>query len=71
MGGREGIIYFNTTGLKLDKFEDLPGPMMSELRANYPAYVAPPPLDDTRPNETSWTYFRDVREGKKTAPKRD
>lgn len=70
MGGREGVIYFNTTGLKLDSFDQIPAPMRAELMANYPTYVAPPPLDDTRPNETSWTYFRDVREGKKVAPTR-
>lgn len=71
MGGRDGDIYFNTTGVKLEKFEDMPAPMLNELRAHYPTYVAPPPLDDTRPNETSWTYYRDVREGKKSPPKRD
>jgi Protein of unknown function (DUF1838) len=71
MGGRDGQIYFNTNGRKLDNFDQMPAPMRAELMANYPAYVAPPPLDDTRPNETSWTYFKDVREGRKTAPKRD
>jgi Protein of unknown function (DUF1838) len=71
MGGREGVIYFNTTGLKLDKFEDMPAPLKTELLANYPDYVSPPPLDDTRPNETSWSHFKDVREGRKIPPKRD
>jgi hypothetical protein len=32
--------------------------MKDEIAANYPAYVAPPPTDDARPNETSWTYFK-------------
>jgi hypothetical protein len=71
MGGREGVIYFNTTGLKLDKFDDMPAPMRAEIAANYPTYVSPPPLDDARPNETSWTYFKDVREGRKTPPARN
>jgi Protein of unknown function (DUF1838) len=71
MGGRDGMIYFNTTGLKLDKFEDMPAPMRTELMANYPTYVTPPPVDDTRPNETSWSHFKDVREGKKTPPVRN
>lgn len=71
MAGREGAIYFNTTGRKLDNFDQMPSPLRSELMANYPAYVAPPPLDDTRPNETSWSHFKDVREGRKVAPKRD
>ena len=26
-----------------------------------------PPVDDTRPNETSWTYFKKVMEKKKLA----
>jgi hypothetical protein len=71
MGGRDGQIYFNTNGRKLDNFDQMPAPMRAEIAANYPAYIAPPPLDDTRPNETSWSYFKDVREGKKVAPKRD
>lgn len=71
MGGREGSIYFNTNGRKLESFDQIPAPMRAEIAANYPAYVAPPPLDDTRPNETSWTYFKEVREGKKTAPNRN
>jgi hypothetical protein len=71
MGGRDGQIYFNTNGRKLDSFDQMPAPLRAELMANYPAYVAPPPLDDTRPNETSWSYFKDVREGRKVAPKRD
>jgi Protein of unknown function (DUF1838) len=70
MGGRDGVIYFNTLGLKLENFEQMPATMRAEIAANYPAYVAPPPLDDTRPNETSWTYFKDVREGRKVAPDR-
>jgi hypothetical protein len=32
--------------------------MRKEIDANYPAWRAPPPVDDARPNETSWTYFR-------------
>jgi hypothetical protein len=70
MGGREGVIYFNTTGRKLDNFDQMPASLKTELMANYPAYVAPPPLDDTRPNETSWSHFKDVREGRKVAPVR-
>jgi hypothetical protein len=71
MGGREGVIYFNTNGRKLDNFDQMPASLKTELLANYPAYVAPPPLDDTRPNETSWGHFKDVREGKKVAPTRN
>jgi Protein of unknown function (DUF1838) len=71
MGGREGVIYFNTNGRKLDKFEDLPAVMKDEIAKSYPNWTSPPPLDDARPNETSWSYFLDIKEGRKVAPKRD
>lgn len=60
MGDRVGLIYFNTAGRRLERFEDMPESMKAEIRANYPIYAAPPPLDDERPNETSWTWFRKV-----------
>lgn len=60
MGDRAGIIYFSTGGRRLDRFEDMPASFQSEIRSNYPEYLEPPPLDDERPNETSWTYFRKV-----------
>jgi hypothetical protein len=66
MGGRSGMVVFTTVGKRVDTIEDLSEPLRSELKANYPAYLAPPPLDDARPNETSWTYIRrkiDARRG--------
>ena len=60
MGDRTGLLYFNSAGRKLDRYEQLSDTMRAEIAANYPAYNAPPPLDDERPNETSWTYFRKV-----------
>jgi hypothetical protein len=58
MGDRAGLIYFNTAGRKLERFEDMSDTMKTEIRTNYPAWAAPPPLDDERPNETSWTWFK-------------
>lgn len=58
MGGRTGAVYFHTAGRKLAKWDDLSETMKTEIRASYPEWVAPPPLDDARPNETSWTYFK-------------
>jgi hypothetical protein len=58
MSGRGGEVYFHTAGVKLASFDDLPAVMKDEIAANYPEYVAPPPTDDARPNETSWTYFK-------------
>lgn len=72
MGGRHGILYFNAMGKKLETFDQLTETMKAEIAANYPEYTAPPPIDDTRPNETSWTYLKkiiDAREADK--PKAD
>lgn len=60
MGGRAGLIYFHTSGIKLDRYEDMPASLRDVIRSRFPLYEAPPPLDDERPNETSWTYFRKV-----------
>ena len=32
--------------------------MKAEIAANYPGYDKAPPVDDTRPNETTWTVFK-------------
>ncbi len=69
MGGREGIMITNATGDMLGSFDELPAIIKDEIKANYPAYTAPPPLDDARPNETSWTYFKKIIDAKKAAAK--
>ena len=58
MRGRPGIVIINAMGNKLKSFDELPALLKTEIAANYPAYTAPPPLDDSRPNETSWTVFK-------------
>lgn len=65
MGDRPGMMIISAVGRKLMKFDDLPEVMKAEIRANYPIYNAAPPLDDNRPNETSWTYFKKVLAMKK------
>lgn len=60
MGGRHGILYFNAMGRKLESFDQLSDTMKAEIAANYPEYTAPPPADDKRPNETSWTYMKKI-----------
>jgi hypothetical protein len=71
MGSREGVLYFHTAGRKVAKWEDLSQLMRDEVAKNYPEYRTAPPLDDKRPNETSWTYYLKVKEGKITPPKRN
>lgn len=62
MQGRVGNIYMHTAGTKLESWDDMLDVMKDEIGANYPDYVAPPPLDDDRPNETSWTYFKKIKD---------
>ena len=63
MGDRAGMMYFNAMGRKLEGFEQLSATMRDEIAGNYPEYVAPPGLDDTRPNETSWTFMKKIIDG--------
>ncbi|HJL80295.1 MAG TPA: DUF1838 family protein [Gammaproteobacteria bacterium] len=37
--------------------------MKDEIKENYPIYNQPPPTDDQRRNETSWTYFKKMLGG--------
>ena len=62
MGDRNGIIYTSTVGGRVASLDALPEPLRSTLYARYPQYTAPPPLDDPRPNETSWEVFRKAME---------
>ena len=68
MGDRAGLLYFHTAGRKLSTWDDLSATMRAEIDKNYPAYRSPPPLDDQRPNETSWTYFKKLVDARKPAP---
>ncbi len=49
---------FNVIGFSTFELEDLPDSLVTNLTERYPLYLTPPPLDDTRPNETSWTVFK-------------
>ena len=62
MGDRPGMMIFTTVGKRVAGIDDLTEPLLSELRNNYPEYAEPPPLDDARPNVTSWSYFKSVTE---------
>lgn len=59
MGGRPGGLVFNAVGQTMaNGIEGLPQVLRDEIAATYPTYDTPPPLDDARKNETSWTYFK-------------
>jgi hypothetical protein len=58
MGDRNGVVYTATVGGRAKSIDELPEPLRSTLRQRFPQYAAPPPLDDRRPNETSWEVFK-------------
>jgi hypothetical protein len=58
MGGRPGYFYVHTVGQKFMRYEDLPQSVRAEVEANYRDFLTPPPLEDTRPNDTSWKFFK-------------
>lgn len=58
MGDRNGIVYTATVGGRAGSIDELPEPMRSTLRERYPEYAVPPPLNDIRPNQTSWEVFK-------------
>ena len=62
MGSRPGVVFVNASGDRVASIDELPPVLREEIANRHPEYVAPPALDDKRPNETSWTYFRRVME---------
>jgi hypothetical protein len=65
MSGRAGLIYMHAAGRKVDDYAQLPKVMRDAIEQEYPVYRNPPPGDDMRENETSWTLY------KKTFPPAD
>jgi Protein of unknown function (DUF1838) len=70
MGGRPGVVIFTTVGKRVASIDQLTEPLLTEIRSNYPTYLAPPPIDDTRPNETSWTYIKKIVDAQRAAAKK-
>ena len=64
MGSKSGIMVFNATGFSTFKKEEIWERLIKVINERYPKYMTPPPLDDPRPNETSWTVFKKFMEGK-------
>ena len=59
MRSRDGGLVFTAMGSKLrGGFDELPKVTRDEIARNYPVYTAPPPGDDARPNDTTWTVFK-------------
>jgi hypothetical protein len=49
---------YRAMGCKLTGFDALPKLLNDEIALHNLAYTAPPPGDDPRPNETTWTVFK-------------
>ena len=64
MGDKAGVMIFNATGYSTFDEKEIWPALQKALNDRYPLYKPPPPLDDTRPNETSWTVFKKHMEGK-------
>jgi hypothetical protein len=60
MGDRPGSLLFTAVGQRVQSVQQLPQPIRDALQQEFAKYQSPPPLDDSRPNETSWTYFKRV-----------
>ncbi len=58
MGNRAGQVIYHGAGKRMRNWDDLPENLRHEVATNYPGFDSPPPVDDTRRNETSWTYFK-------------
>lgn len=69
MRGRQGQLVFQSSGAKLKSYAELPAVVRDEIAANYPIYNAPPPGDDARPNETTWTVFKKMIDQKNAGAK--
>ncbi|MDJ0654061.1 MAG: DUF1838 family protein [Xanthomonadales bacterium] len=65
MGDRPGVMIFNATGFSTFDQSRIPQRLRRILDDRYPDYWTPPPLDDGRPNETSWTVFKKYMESQK------
>jgi hypothetical protein len=66
MRGRQGQLVFNAMGAKLKSYDELPKVIKDEIAANYPPYTSPPPGDDARPNDTTWTVFKRMIDAQRT-----
>ncbi len=67
MRGRGGQMVFNAMGNKLKSYAELPKVLRDEIALSYPAYTAPPPGDDLRPNATTWTVFKEKIDAERKA----
>jgi hypothetical protein len=66
MGTAPGNLLYIAQGHKLGGIEELPADMRERIAAKYPEYAKAPEAW-SQPNETSWTYYRKLKEKEKAA----
>lgn len=69
MGDRPGVMIFNATGYSTFDRERLPASLVALMRARHPEYLVPPPVDDPRPNATTWTVTKQAIDAERAKPK--
>jgi len=67
MGSRVGTVVYNGAGKRVGSWDALPALLRDEIARNHPGFDTPPPLDDARPNETSWTAFKKTVDARRAA----
>jgi hypothetical protein len=70
MGDRPGLMIFNATGFSTFDKAKIPPRVMQALESRFPLYLTPPPIDDARPNETTWTVTRKAIDQQRAAAKK-
>lgn len=68
MGDRPGELVFNAIGTRIADWQALPEPLQGKIADEFSLYQNPPPLDDDRPNQTTWTNFRDFLDSHESEP---
>lgn len=66
MGTTPGVLLYSGNGRKYDSFEALPEQLREYTRKHYPKFMDAP-TSFYQPNETSWSYYRKLREAEAAA----
>lgn len=68
MGSAPGTLLYSGNGRKYNSFEELPAQLREYTRKHYPKFMEAP-TSFYQPNETSWSYYRKLREAEAAAAK--
>ena len=71
MGDRVGMMVATTAGRRMKDFDELPDVVKDEILKNHPEYTEAPPLDDARPNDTTWTITKRAIDARRSQEEED